>query len=124
MQVTSNLKVKSRSCEKFHGVAKNKKELELSHFLGSGINSEFWPEYLQLCLNLFLSTTRFPGFDEESDEFNAEVYRGHIFGKNIGEYMTNLADSDEDAFKRQFSQYIKEGITSDTVSTSMSSSFC
>jgi len=61
------------------------------------------------------STTRFPGFDEESDEFNAEVHRGHIFGKNIGEYMTNLADSDEDAFKRQFSQYIKEGITSDTI---------
>merc|ERR1712183_890777 len=61
------------------------------------------------------SMSRFPGFDEEADEFNAEVHRGHIFGKNVGEYMRSLADSDEDAFKKQFSQYIKEGITPDTI---------
>jgi len=61
------------------------------------------------------SMSRFPGFDEESEEFNAEVHRGHIFGKNVGEYMRSLADSDEDAFKKQFSQYIKNGITPDTV---------
>merc|ERR1712168_774646 len=61
------------------------------------------------------SLTRFPGYDEESDDFNAEVHRGHIFGKNVGEYMSSLADSDEDAFKRQFSKFIKEGITADTI---------
>merc|ERR1711926_30295 len=61
------------------------------------------------------SMTRFPGYDEESDDFNAEVHRGHIFGNNIGEYMSNLSESDEDAFRRQFSQYIKEGITPDTI---------
>merc|ERR1712001_429793 len=37
------------------------------------------------------------------------------FGNNIGEYMSNLSESDEDAFRRQFSQYIKEGITPDTI---------
>jgi len=61
------------------------------------------------------SITRFPGYDEESDDFNAEVHRGHIFGKNVGEYMRALAEEDEDAFKRQFSKYIKAGITPDTV---------
>merc|ERR1712179_469638 len=61
------------------------------------------------------SITRFPGYDEESEEFNAEVHRGHIFGKNVGEYMTNLQEEDEDAFKKQFSKYIKEGITPDTI---------
>merc|ERR1711872_197486 len=61
------------------------------------------------------SMTRFPGYNEESDDFNAEVHRGHIFGNNIGEYMRNLSESDEDAFRRQFSQYIKEGITPDTI---------
>merc|ERR1712033_1511 len=61
------------------------------------------------------SLTRFPGYDEESDDFNAEVHRGHIFGNNIGEYMRNLADDNEDAYKRQFSKYIKEGITPDTI---------
>ena len=33
------------------------------------------------------------------------------------EYMRSLSDSDEGAFKKQFSQYIKEGITPDTVSS-------
>merc|ERR1711872_915299 len=61
------------------------------------------------------SMTRFPGYDEESDDFNAEIHRGHIFGKNIGEYMSNLSESDEDSFKRQFAQYIKESITPDTI---------
>merc|ERR1711894_597716 len=61
------------------------------------------------------SITRFPGYDEESEEFNAEVHRGHIFGKNVGEYMEALQDENEDAFKRQFSKFIKEGITPDTI---------
>jgi len=67
--------------------------------------------------SVVISMSRFPGYDEESDEFNAEVHRGHIFGKNVGEYMAALSESDEDAFKKQFSQYIKEGITPDTIET-------
>jgi large subunit ribosomal protein L5e len=61
------------------------------------------------------STKRFPGYDAESGEFSAEVHRNHIFGKHVADYMTSLQDEDEDAFKRQFSQYIKLGITADTV---------
>lgn len=61
------------------------------------------------------SATRFPGYDEESKELNAELHRSHIFGKNVGEYMESLQDENEDAFKRQFSKFIKEGITPDTI---------
>lgn len=60
------------------------------------------------------STRRFPGYDDEGGEFSAEVHRNHIFGKNIAEYMDQLQE-DEEAFKRQFSSYIKQGITSDKV---------
>jgi len=60
------------------------------------------------------SVSRFPGYDNEGDNFNAEVHRDHIFGKNIAVYMDQL-EEDEEAFKRQFSRYIKEGITSDKV---------
>merc|ERR1719309_708285 len=60
------------------------------------------------------SVSRFPGYDNEGDNFNAEVHRNHIFGKNVAEYMDSL-EEDEEAFKRQFSKYIKEGITSDKV---------
>ncbi|KAH9529745.1 ribosomal protein L5, partial [Dermatophagoides farinae] len=59
------------------------------------------------------STKRFPGYDNESKEFNAEVHRNHIFGQHVAEYMKKLLEEDEEAYKRQFSQYIKLGITSD-----------
>jgi len=56
---------------------------------------------------------RFPGFDSESNEFSAEVHRDHIFGKHVADYMRLLQDEDEEVFKRQFSKYIKLGITAD-----------
>lgn len=62
------------------------------------------------------STRRFPGYDDESNEFSAEVHRNHIFGLNVADYMRNLSSEDEDAYKRQFSKYIKEGVSPDNVS--------
>ncbi|KAL3872136.1 hypothetical protein ACJMK2_040087 [Sinanodonta woodiana] len=61
------------------------------------------------------STKRFPGFNSESNEFKAEVHRDHIFGKHVAQYMEKLKDDDEDLFKKQFSQYIKNGIESEKV---------
>jgi len=61
------------------------------------------------------STSRFPGYDDESSEYSPEVHRGHIFGTNVGGFMTALADEDEEAFKRQFAKYIKEGISADNI---------
>lgn len=61
------------------------------------------------------SPKRFPGYDAESKEFNAEVHRNHIFGQHVAQYMRTLQEEDEEAFKRQFSRYIKEGISADNV---------
>jgi len=58
---------------------------------------------------------RFPGYDDEAGEFSAEVHRNHIFGKHVADYMKMLQDEDEDAYKKQFSQFIKNGITSENV---------
>lgn len=62
------------------------------------------------------SEKRFPGYDAETKEFNAEVLRGHIFGEHVANYMRALMEEDEDSFKRQFSQYARLGITADEVS--------
>lgn len=62
------------------------------------------------------STKRFPGYDSESKEFNAEVHRKHIMGTHVADYMRQLMDDDEEAFKKQFSQFIKHGIVADGVS--------
>ena len=62
------------------------------------------------------SIKRFPGYDSETQEYSAEVHREHIFGQHVANYMKQLADDDEEAYKRQFSKYIKEGVTADSVS--------
>jgi large subunit ribosomal protein L5e len=59
------------------------------------------------------SEKRFPGWDTESKELNAEVHRKHIMGLHVSEYMSTLLDDDEAAFKRQFSRFIKEGVSAD-----------
>jgi len=61
------------------------------------------------------SEKRFPGYDAESKSLNAEVHRAHIFGQHVADYMNNLAEEDEEAFKRQFSRYIKLGVTADSI---------
>lgn len=66
-------------------------------------------------LNIPHSTKRFPGYDAESKEFNAEVHRKHIFGQHVADYMKQLSKEDEEAYKRQFSKYIKLGIDPDTI---------
>uniref|UniRef100_A0A2K5LUK2 Large ribosomal subunit protein uL18 n=1 Tax=Cercocebus atys TaxID=9531 RepID=A0A2K5LUK2_CERAT len=44
-------------------------------------------------------------------EFNAEVHRKHITGQNVADYMRYLMEEDEDAYKKQFSQYMKNSVT-------------
>ena len=65
---------------------------------------------------LYFSTKRFPGYDAESGEFSAEVHRNHIFGNHVAEYMRKLSEDDEDAYKKQFSRFIKNGLNADNVS--------
>ena len=62
------------------------------------------------------STKRFPGYDNEAKSFNADVHRQHIFAQHVANYMKTLEEEDDEAFKRQFSQYIKNGIAADSVS--------
>ncbi|XP_042230993.1 60S ribosomal protein L5-like [Homarus americanus] len=59
------------------------------------------------------SEKRFPGYDKETKEFNASVLRDHIMGSHVAHYMRELMESDEDAYKKQFSRFIKLGVTAD-----------
>ena len=61
------------------------------------------------------SEKRFPGYDNEANELNADVHRKHIFGVHVGDYMRHLQEEDEEAYKRQFSRFIKHGITADSL---------
>lgn len=61
------------------------------------------------------SEKRFPGYDASAKEFSAEVHRNHIFGLHVAQYMKLLQEEDDKAYQKQFSRYIKEGITSETL---------
>ncbi|KAF2262845.1 putative 5S rRNA binding ribosomal protein [Lojkania enalia] len=59
------------------------------------------------------SENRFPGYDIETKELDAETLRKYIFGGHVAEYMETLADDDEERFKSQFSGYIDDDIEAD-----------
>ena len=64
------------------------------------------------------STKRFPGYDNESSSYSAEVHRNYIYGKHVANYMEYLQGEDEALYQKQFSRFIKQGIAPDGVSFS------
>ena len=58
---------------------------------------------------------RFPGYDPESKELDADTLRKYIFGGHIAEYMETLQDDDEERYKTQFAGYIENDIEADGI---------
>lgn len=58
---------------------------------------------------------RFPGYDAESKEYDAEVHKARIFGEHIANYMRELKDEDEEAYARQFARFIEAGVDADAI---------
>ncbi|KAL2273742.1 hypothetical protein FJTKL_04126 [Diaporthe vaccinii] len=61
------------------------------------------------------SENRFPGFDIESKELDADTLRKYIYGGHVAEYMETLADDDEERYKSQFQKYIDDDIEADGI---------
>ncbi|KAF3058307.1 60S ribosomal protein L5 [Daldinia childiae] len=59
------------------------------------------------------SENRFPGFDIESKELDAETLKKYIYGGHVAEYMETLADDDEERYKSQFQKYLDDDIEAD-----------
>ncbi|KAF2643907.1 60S ribosomal protein L5-B [Massarina eburnea CBS 473.64] len=59
------------------------------------------------------SENRFPGYDVEGKELDAETLRKYIFAGHVAEYMETLADDDEERYKSQFSGYVDDDIEAD-----------
>merc|ERR1712230_216775 len=56
---------------------------------------------------------RFPGYDPESKELDADTLRKYILGVHVAEYMETLADDDEERYKSQFQGYIDDDVEAD-----------
>lgn len=59
------------------------------------------------------SENRFPGYDIETKELDAETLKKYIFGGHVAEYMETLADDDEERYKSQFQKYIDDDLEAD-----------
>jgi large subunit ribosomal protein L5e len=63
---------------------------------------------------------RFPGYAAgdgggKDMELDAEVHSKYIHGGHVSEYMETLKEDDQSSYEKQFSQYIKHGITADKI---------
>jgi len=59
------------------------------------------------------SEKRFPGYDRDAKEYDAEMHRERIFGGHVGEYMEYLEEEDNTKYQQQFAAYIEEDIEAD-----------
>ncbi|KAI1487518.1 60S ribosomal protein l5 [Biscogniauxia mediterranea] len=59
------------------------------------------------------SENRFPGFDMETEELDAETLKKYIYAGHVAEYMETLADDDEERYKSQFQKYLDDDLEAD-----------
>jgi large subunit ribosomal protein L5e len=59
------------------------------------------------------SEKRFPGYDREAKEYDADMHRERIFGGHVGEYMEYLDEEDNAKYQAHFATYIANGVEAD-----------
>jgi len=64
-------------------------------------------------LNIPHSEKRFPGYDREGKEYDAETHKKYIFGGHVAEYMELLEEEDPERYQTQFAKYIEKDIDGD-----------
>jgi len=61
------------------------------------------------------SEKRFPGYDNDAKEYDAEFHQSMIFATHVSDYMEHLNEQDEDRYKEQFAKYIANEIEADDI---------
>lgn len=59
------------------------------------------------------SEKRFPGYDRDAKEYDADVHKERIFGEHVAEYMRYLIEEDASKYKTHFKEYLAEDIEPD-----------
>lgn len=58
------------------------------------------------------SEKRFPGYDAETKELDADTLKSYIFGGHVAEFMESLEEEDDERFKKHFAGYLADDIGS------------
>merc|ERR1712161_127173 len=59
------------------------------------------------------SEKRFPGYDRDAKEYDADTHRERIFGGHVSEYMEYLEEEDNQKYQEQFASYLANDIEAD-----------
>jgi large subunit ribosomal protein L5e len=59
------------------------------------------------------SNKRFPGFDRDAKEYDADMHRERIMGGHVGEYMEYLEEEDNQKYKEHFASFIAADVSAD-----------
>merc|ERR1711908_94753 len=66
-------------------------------------------------INIQHSEKRFPGYDREGKEYDAETHKKYIFGGHVSEYMELLEEEDPERYQAQFAKFIEKEIEGDSL---------
>lgn len=58
---------------------------------------------------------RFPGYDNDSKEYDADMHRSMIYAQHVKEYMEHLLEQDEDMYNKQFANYVANDIDPENI---------
>jgi len=59
------------------------------------------------------SNKRFPGYDRDAKEYDADMHKERIFGGHVGEYMEYLEEEDNQKYQECFASYIANDVEAD-----------
>ena len=59
------------------------------------------------------SEKRFPGYDRDAKEYDADMHKERIFGGHVGEYMEYLDEEDNAKYQEHFAKYIENDVEAD-----------
>lgn len=59
------------------------------------------------------SEKRFPGYDRDAKEYDAEMHKERIFGGHVGEYMEYLDEEDNQKYQEHFRLFIENDVSAD-----------
>mmetsp|Transcript_1224 Transcript_1224/g.3536 ORF Transcript_1224/g.3536 Transcript_1224/m.3536 type:complete len:307 (-) Transcript_1224:33-953(-) len=59
------------------------------------------------------SEKRFPGYDRDAKEYDADMHRERIFGGHVSEYMEYLEEEDNQKYQEHFASFIAADVEAD-----------
>jgi len=62
---------------------------------------------------------RFPGYDKDSKELDADIHNGYIHGRHVAEYAETLHEEEPETYQKLFASYLENDFTPEDMEEAM-----